>query len=304
MRKEFVEAIQRIAVEDKQLIFMTGDLGFNVLEELRSLIGERFINAGVAEQNMVGVAAGLATEGHRVICYSITPFCIFRPLEQIKVDICLHNLDVKFVGSGAGYIYGNLGATHHAIEDIAVLSSLQHMRCYIPFCNEDCVHVTLEMMRRKGPCYLRLGTWPKPEGLVIPPYNHTRKLVSGDKVTVVAMGQVVSSVFNALEMMKIEKLADVFVVSEMPMMEITEELKESLKRTGRLIVIEEHVESGGLGENLARLMLSEKIICEWTHLHAKGYPNGLYGSQQYHYKISGIDENSVMDALKRMALGQ
>jgi len=297
MRKEFMQTISELASKEKRLIFLTGDLGYNVLEPLREIMKQRFINAGVAEQNMVGVAAGLASQGLKPICYSINPFLIYRPFEQLKVDVCLHNMDVKFVGSGAGYIYGNLGATHHSIEDIAVLTTLPNMRCYIPFCNEDCPDVTRQMMRREGPCYLRLGTWTKPDGLVIPKYNHTRRLLKGEKVTVVGMGQVVNSVFKAVEILKKNELVDLFVVSEMPLAEITKELRESLDKTKRLIVIEEHVARGGLGENLARLLLENKISCGFVHLHAKGYPNGLYGSQKYHYKISGIDEDSVVSAI-------
>jgi transketolase len=300
MRKEVMAAIEGMA-DDKKLIFITGDLGYNFLEPLRAKMGERFINAGVAEQNMIGFAAGLASEGLRPVCYSITPFLLYRPFEQIKVDLCLNNKNVKLIGAGAGYIYGNLGATHHAIEDIGVMTTLPNMRCYIPFCNEDATSVTEEMMKRVGPCYLRLGTWAKPEEVVVPPYAHTRRLIGGEKVTVVGMGQVVSSVFKAIDILKRKDLVDLFIVSEMPLLEITEELKESLKKTKRLIVIEEHVERGGLGENLTRLMMTEGICCEFAHLHAKGYPNGLYGSLQYHYKISGIDENSVASAISRLS---
>jgi transketolase len=300
MRKEVMAVIEGMA-DDKKLIFITGDLGYNFLESTRAKMGERFINAGVAEQNMIGFAAGLASEGLKPVCYSITPFLLYRPFEQIKVDLCLNNKNVKLIGAGAGYIYGNLGATHHALEDIGVMSTLPNMRCYIPFCGEDATQVTKEMMKREGPCYLRLGTWAKPDWLAVPPYKHTRRLIKGEKVTVISMGQVVSSAIKALDILKDtgkdKDIVDLFIISEMPLLELTPELKESLKKTKKLIVIEEHVERGGLGENLTRLMMAEGISCEFVHLHAKGYPNGLYGSLQYHYKISGIDENSVVSAI-------
>ncbi len=119
MRKEFSAVVEKIAARDRKVIFLTGDLGFMALENVQRAIGKRFINAGVSEQNMVSMAAALALEGLTPICYSIAPFLVFRPAEQIRLDVCLHDMDVKLVGNGGGYGYGIMGATHHAIEDIA-----------------------------------------------------------------------------------------------------------------------------------------------------------------------------------------
>jgi transketolase len=121
--------------EDPQFIFLTGDLGFNALEPLREAMGTRFINAGVAEQNMVSVAAGLAMSGLRPWVYSIAPFIYGRPFEQIRNDVCLHDLPVALVGNGGGYAYGVMGSTHHALEDYGVLLTLPNLRVYVPaFC--------------------------------------------------------------------------------------------------------------------------------------------------------------------------
>ena len=158
------------------------------LENVQRAIGKRFINAGVSEQNMVSMAAALASEGLTPICYSIAPFLVFRPAEQIRLDVCLHDMDVKLVGNGGGYGYGIMGATHHAIEDIAVLSSFQNMRCYIPFCNEDVEGVVYRMMKRRGPSYLRLGYGLKPDWLKLPSHTGARRLTTGGKVTVVGIG--------------------------------------------------------------------------------------------------------------------
>src|SRR6516225_2311057 len=136
MRNAFCSALVSLNMT-KQFVFMTGDLGFMALEPLESVMGERFINAGVAEQNMVTVAAGLASGGEQCWVYSIAPFVYGRQFEQIRNDICLHDFDVKLVGNGGGYGYGVMGATHHAIEDIAVLSPFQNMKCYVPYCNEQ-----------------------------------------------------------------------------------------------------------------------------------------------------------------------
>src|SRR5215813_12665716 len=114
MRNAFASAVMAKCIDDR-CFFLTGDLGFMALEEVRSAFGERFVNLGVAEQNMIGVAAGLAREGMRVFAYSIAPFCYARPYEQIRNDICLGKLPVCLVGNGGGYAYGHMGPTHHAL---------------------------------------------------------------------------------------------------------------------------------------------------------------------------------------------
>src|SRR5262245_15615814 len=131
MRNAFCQAF--VAASDRRdLIFLTGDLGFRALEPLRDRLGERFINAGVAEQNMVSVAAGLARGGLRPWVYSIAPFVFARPFEQIRNDVCHHQLPVVLVGNGGGYAYGVMGATHHAIEDYGALLTLPRMTAYVP----------------------------------------------------------------------------------------------------------------------------------------------------------------------------
>jgi transketolase len=300
MRREFSSAIQRIATDNDRVVFLTGDLGFDALENIEKAIGERFINVGVSEQNMISMASGLASEGYIVVCYSITPFAVFRPAEQIRLDVCLHNMDVKIVGNGGGYGYGIMGATHHGIEDIAVMSCFQNMKCYVPFSNEDVEELVGHMMARRGPCYLRLGYGAKPGDLAYPSYSHTRKLLKGGRISVVCMGPVGLNVFRAMELCRISREGlDLFVVSEMPMEEITGELEESLRRTGKLVVVEEHVRRGGMAENLALLLMEKGICCRVQHLCAKGYPEARYGGQGYHQKQCGLDADSIASVLRR-----
>ena len=301
MRKEFSKVIEKIGKEDKKVIFMTGDLGFMALEGIREIYGDRFINAGVSEQNMITMAAAMASEGFKVLCYSIAPFVVFRPAEQIRLDVCLHNMDVKIIGNGGGYGYGIMGATHHAIEDIAALSSFQNMRCYIPFCAEDTKAVVTSMMRRQGPAYLRLAKGALPENFHLAAYKPLRRIVSGSKVTVIAFGPVVLNVLEAISKLAKDNLVDLFVVSELPMTKINRDFAESLNRTGKLIIYEEHVRRGGLGENLAVLLLENQINTKVKHLYAKGYPNNLYGSQQYHFRVNNLDTLSLKKAILKLA---
>src|SRR5262245_6852444 len=131
MRESFCRALVRNAWRP-ELVFLTGDLGFKALEPLRDQMKSRFINAGVAEQNMVCVAAGLGKTGLRPWVYSIAPFVYARPFEQIRNDVCLPDLPVVLVGNGGGYGYGVMGSTHHALEDYGVLLTLSNLRAFVP----------------------------------------------------------------------------------------------------------------------------------------------------------------------------
>ncbi len=296
MRKEFSSWCETTFASNEQHIFLTGDLGFQAFETVSAAMKERFINAGVAEQNMVSVAAALASQGLVPLCYSIAPFTVFRPHEQIRLDVCLHERNVKIVGNGGGYGYGIMGASHHALEDLAVLSSLQAMKCFVPAFNEDVVATCDAMMAYEGPSYLRLGFAVKPAGLQMPPFAPIRKLADGGQVTVIAIGPVIKNVFDAMAKSGIE--CDVFCVSQLPLTSLTEELSNSVRRTGRVLVVEEHVVRGGLGEHLALHFLGSGLAPQMAHAAARGYPSKRYGSQAFHQNESGLDADSLASLLR------
>lgn len=152
MRDAFADAVAAQGA-DPDVAFLTGDLGFMALEPVRAAFGDRFVNVGVAEQNLMGIAAGLASEGMRVYAYSIAPFAALRAVEQIKLDITGPGLPVCVVGNGGGYGYGYMGPTHHALQDIAVLNAVG-MRCLVPAFDAD---VGPMVAHWSGPTYLRLG---------------------------------------------------------------------------------------------------------------------------------------------------
>src|SRR5664279_3984361 len=155
MRKPFADALLKY-LSPARCVFLTGDLGFMALEGVRDAMQSRFINAGVAEQNMISVAAGLAQTGLEVWAYSIAPFCYARPFEQIRNDVCLHRLPVRLVGNGGGYGYGVMGASHHAIDDYGVLLALQGMKAFVPVFDADLDESVARMRQWNGPSYLRL----------------------------------------------------------------------------------------------------------------------------------------------------
>jgi len=262
----------------------------------------RFVNMGVCEQNMVSVAAGLAHQGLIPLCYSIASFAVFRPYEQIRLDVALHGLNVKIVGNGGGYGYGIMGASHHALEDIAVLSALPRFSCFIPICNSDVARACEALFNYQGPSYLRLGfgVWPADIG-ELPSFDAIRRLSGGrierPKVTLVGLGPVL---LNALPWMLEEPSADVFAVSQMPLTELSDDLVASVAASGLLWVIEEHAARGGLGEHISAKLATIGVRFRLHHTHAVGYPDGLNGSQSYHQSRSGLDAASLQLTFRRL----
>lgn len=300
MRKHFSGYIERAAERFEDLVFVTGDLGYNALENLQEKMGDRFINAGVAEQNMVGVAAGMASQGFRVICYSIAPFVVYRCLEQVRNDVCFHNLPVYVVGNGGGYGYGIMGSSHHAIEDIGTLSALPNMRCYVPAFVEDMNACLDAMFERNGPAYFRLGLGKnKPEYMEPADYGLGTKRNDSAKLTVIAQGPVANNAVAAISDAGGVAEIDVFVINRMPLTVLPDEVKSSIERTGRVLVVEEHVSIGGVGSAVSTLVNECPMpLKKFVSLHAEGYPGGLYGSQSYHQQQSGLDKDSILKTIK------
>lgn len=293
MRKEFCDWVAQEALSNTKLIFLTGDLGFRALERVAEIMGPRFINMGVAEQNMISVAAGMAHDGWQVLCYSIAPFAVFRPAEQIRLDVCLHNKNVKIIGNGGGYGYGIMGATHHALEDLGYMSSLPNMRCYIPQSEEDVEGACTAMMSKAGPSYLRLNIGSE-KNLIqkSQKFSATRKIFENSptpKNVIVGLGPMALVGVQAGI-----KDSQVYSVTELPILKLEPEFLNVLSQAKNILVLEEHVARGGLGEHLAWHLMQKGISGpKLIHQYAQGYPNGLYGSQHYHQKISGLTLENV-----------
>jgi transketolase len=295
MRKEFSQWIEQFGQREPRCIFLTGDLGFGALENVQLALGSRFVNMGVCEQNMVSVAAGLAQQGLLPLCYSIAPFAVFRPYEQIRLDVALHKLPVKIVGNGGGYGYGIMGASHHALEDLAVLSCLPNFACVVPLCNADVTGACEALFQHQGPAYLRLGfgVWPESAGS-LPSFKMVRQLVSAcngsPKLTVAGIGP---ALLNIWPWIAEQGHTDVFAVSQLPLPDLDPTLVSSVAASGHLLVIEEHASHGGLAEHLAAALARQGVHYRLLHQHAAGYPKGRYGSQNYHQTESGLDPVSL-----------
>ena len=229
MRNEFCNSLVS-AADNPRFAFLTGDLGFKALEPLRDAAGARFINAGVAEQNMVSVAAGLARTGLQPWVYSIAPFVYARPYEQIRNDVCFHNLPVKLVGNGGGYGYGVMGSTHHALEDYGALLCLQNMHVFVPAFSADVPAIVDKLLDFLYPAYFRLGASEEPKDMELPAYAPWRKLLSGDGPTMLVVGPLVGPILAAARDLDVAHRPDLWVLTELPLHDIPAEFLADLKR--------------------------------------------------------------------------
>jgi len=288
MRVAFSEAVLK-KCNTNDWFFLTGDLGFMAFEEIQSTFGSRFVNAGVAEQNMVSVAAGLARESIRVIVYSIAPFCYARPFEQIRNDICMNNLPVCLVGNGGGYAYGHMGPTHHALEDCASMNSLG-VRVLVPAFDDDLPSLLDQI---DGPTYLRLGYDHRPPGQSVPVYAPWREIMPGNYGTIAALGPIAGIAWQALCDLDVDKRPSVWAVCEFNDSNIPDKFFRQVEDRP-LYVLEEHVTQGGLGMNLAFSLFARKlVVSRFIHRPALGYPTGRIGSQSFHRSQCGLDFSSV-----------
>lgn len=304
MRKEFAATMEQLAIEDDSIIFITGDLGYAALENLKAKLGKRFINAGVAEQNMVGVAAGFAHKGYKVFCYSIAPFIVYRCLEQFRNDVCFHDLPVFLVGNGGGYGYGIMGSSHHTLEDIACLSGLQNANVWVPAFADEIDPVIKQIVSDGRPSYLRLGFGKNaPENSYA---SGSFKVVHKGKAadaTVFALGPIANNVLTALT--QSEGLAEkVNVISALHFpLQLTSEIIQLVEQAPAVLIAEEHVSTGGLAQQLSVQLLEKGVkMNSFKSLSAVGYPDRLYGSQSFHQKMSEIDPVSLASHINQLII--
>jgi transketolase len=304
MRVDFVKTIDGVLAADPRAMFVTGDLGYSALEDIAAKYGRRFLNAGVAEQNMVGVAAGLALAGMRPWVYSIAPFATYRCLEQIRNDVCLHRLPVRIVGNGGGYTYGIMGATHHALEDLAVLRPLPNLQLFFPCSNDHVAAAVTLISELNGPAYLRLAISPYTTPLAPlseQPQTLTRQYAvrrepEAPAVTIIGVGHGVQLALRALASGGLAgKNVDVFGVARFPWDWAADaELARSVAETGNVVTVEEHYADAGMGESLRAALPPTR---SFRSLAAAYSPEQRYGSPTFHLEQCGLTPDAVARAV-------
>ena len=302
MRAEFARAMIALFRQRGDLVFITGDIGYMALEDVASTYGERFINAGVAEQNAVSLAAGLARAGHLPWVYSTAPFVVLRPYEQIRNDVCLHGLPVKLVGNGGGYGFGIMGATHHALEDVGAMRVLPSMRLYLPLVAADVAPVVGMMADDPLPNYLRLNTAAQIPG-ELPAFAPWRRLKQGRAGIVIGMGPVVGNLYEMGDQRLVDDI-EIWSVGRLPIDDLPDDLVVSIREKRRVVTIEEHYGACGLGEALSHLLLTRGVLPDsLVGLCAAGYPSGRHGSQRWHQEESGLAGPALLSRLRKAVHG-
>lgn len=260
MRKAFFDEFAKLAEKDKNIFLLIGDLGIKLIESFKKVEPERFINAGVAEANMIGVAAGMAMAGKKPCCYSIIPFLTMRALEQIRVDICYNNLDVKLFGAGGGLVYGKEGITHHAIEDIAIMRSLPNMTVVCPGDAIEAKSLAIAIADFKGPLYVRFGRDTDPvihSGEIDFKIGKGISVKEGEDICLIATGTMLYPSTLLVDILK-QKGLNPALISMPTVKPLDKELIfECAEKYNKIFTLEEHNILGGLGSAVAEV-LSEK----------------------------------------------
>lgn len=300
MRKEVSTALLNLASTNPKFVFLTGDLGFMAFEDLQAKMGERFVNMGISEQNMISVAASLAHDGNLPFVYSIAPFVINRPFEQIRNEMGMHNLPVKIVGNGGGYGYGIMGSTHHCLEDIALMRSVQNMQIYLPTYNTDVEEVVAQMALDPKPNYLRLNNSEnRPEN--IGPFETFRQLSKGSKGLVIGAGPVILNVVALNQKHQLD--LSIWSIGKIPFMELPVQLVADINHNKKVLTIEEHFKTGGIGELFSLEVLRNTGInkdqLKWESLFANGYPSGNYGDQKWHQEENKLGGEALLNAIEQ-----
>ncbi len=299
MRDAFTRALMREAAKDPKLTLVTGDLGFGVLKPFWETYPDQFVNAGIAEQGMTGLAAGLARTGRTVLTYSIGNFPTLRCIEQIRNDCAYHNADVKVVCVGGGFVYGSLGMSHHATEDMAILRALPGVTVFTPGDPHEVEAIVPVMLRTPGTCYLRLGRGGEPflhdgpiENWQVP---QALTLRTGTDVALLSAGGILTQTVGAAKLLA-EKGVSVEVVS-IPCLKPIDEKKiaELAARFRHIVTVEEHTVVGGLGSAVCEVVAGTGCGCRVHRIGMEDVYSTIVGTQQYLRGEYRMDDRAICE---------
>jgi transketolase len=285
MRTAFIETLYALAEHDERIWLLTGDLGYSVLERFALRFPDRYVNVGVAEQNMTGIAAGLARSGKIVFTYSIANFPTLRCLEQIRNDVCYHQANVKVVAVGGGFAYGPLGYSHHGLEDLGIMRTLPHMTVIAPGDPAETQLATKAVVQWPGPCYLRIGKAGEPKVHEKEPPFELGKAITvrpGSDVTLISTGAILKETLATAELLARERI-DARVLSMHTLKPLDKDaIQRAARETAAIVTVEEHNVIGGLGSAVAEVLA--EMGAPRLRFRRFGIPDSAsrdVGSQQY-----------------------
>ena len=303
MRDSFITELKKQAENNEKIILITADLGFKIFDAFKQDLPNQFINVGVAEQNMTEVASGLALEGFKVFTYSIGNFSTLRCLEQIRNDICYHELDITVVSSGAGFSYGQLGISHFATEDLAIMSALPNMSVFVPADAWESTLITKYLIKTKGPKYLRIdksegGSASKKD---IRFEDGFREICKGQRIIIISIGGILEEAIKTKETLKKENY-EISILSVFKMKDLNEKKLISIIRNfDHIITLEEHTLIGGLFSKISEICINNKFMPK--SIIRFGIPDAfpkVVGSQSYLRNYYGIDSKSLTQEILKL----
>jgi len=296
MRNAFIKRLTELAKTDERIMLLTADLGFSVVEPFAQNFPDRFYNMGVSEQNMVGVATGLAKDGFIPFIYSIAPFAVSRPYEFIKNGPVLHNLPVRFVAIGAGFEYGNLGTTHHLIEDVALFRTWPNVMFVAPADSNHAVMALDKTYNHSSPIYYRIG---KNDKTVINGINSFEtdkiQLIKSDgNILILSLGSIATEAQNAVKILSERNIDISFGIIPTFTSNLQKNLTDLLKEYKAVITVEAHYLNGGMGSFVAEIIAENNINCTLRRLAIRNLSDGIYGSESYMHKKNKISSDDIV----------
>lgn len=290
MRNTFIKELVQHARTNDKIALIVGDLGFSVVEPFAEEFPDRFINAGVAEQNMTGIAAGMASEGYHVFTYSIANFPLFRCAEHIRNDIDYHNLPVTIVTVGGGLAYGNLGYSHHSVQDFALIRSFNNMLIASPIDPIETSSCLEYLIDNPQPSYLRIGKTGeknlKEKNKIVKEGQISYFIKNESDILVLSTGSILQSYLGLIENFKLENSIS---IGTLPLWKSKryKELQKELSKYQIVITIEEHIKDGGFGSYLIdyykvqlKSFTLNKFVCDAV-ANQKTLLNNYLGSEEY-----------------------
>ena len=296
MRNAFASEITTLVAEREDLVLLTGDIGNRLFDELKEIAPGQFLNCGVAEANMMSVAAGMALSGLRPVVYTITPFTTVRVLEQLRVGVCYHEAPVVIVGTGSGLSYAELGPTHHSLEDIAITRCLPGLNVLAPADSRELIAFLHEALENPRPTYMRIGK--KGEPPLHPPgadlsIGTATTLRSGEDLAILCIGPITAEALRAAELIAANgpRVAVVSMGSVKPL--DTDFLDELARRCGCWITLEEHGAIGGLGSAVLEWLAGTQHAVRLTRMAVPDVFFHEIGDQAFARASLGLDTSSI-----------
>lgn len=302
MRQAFIKTLERLAEEDKRIVLLTADLGFTVFENFQKKFPERFFNLGVAEVNMMGMAAGMALCGQVPIVYSIATFVSLRAYEFIRNDICYQNANVKIIGVGGGLGYGLAGFSHCNYEDVGALRLLPNLVILSPADPVEIAILTEKAIKYKGPVYFRLGKVGEP----IIHGRHPKLILgqgfiyqAGRKIAIFSTGGITANVIQAIKLLKKHKIIPTLVIIHTVKPLDNNLIKRMAKDYQYIFSVEEHLTVGGLGSAIAEVLAEADFKVHFKRLGIDKTYSRSVGDQEFLRNRYGLSPEKIAETIKQ-----